>query len=394
MNYFLLLDIMKDFIDPLMPYWLELLILFGLLLFLMMLGICETFRKAGKPAWGAWIPIYNLYLLFDIIDKNGWKFLTLLIPGYNIFQLIILPFKLAKKFNHGFLFGFFLLIFPFGGYPVLGFDDSKYVDRKNKKKVVSKNPSKVVEEKIEKEEVIKEEIEKEEPIKENARSNSKNTEESISVATSSLAKRRELAAKKRAMAMEETKKSEEKLEIKKEKLDKEQKIDFVEQRKQIVSELEKFMEMMEESKKQREAKEKKNKKTPIINVEDPAFQALKESLNASIQKINQTEKKKKSLITEEDAKILKKSLESSLQAIKEHLVSEVKSTRKETRDSKADKNRLLLLDELDSIESILGNLSVTSVKKEIATKKEKRIKEDTSDPLSSELSFLDSILDK
>lgn len=139
MNQLFLLDIMKDFINPLRPYWLELSIMVGLLFFLMFLGICETIRKSGRPAWGGFVPFYNLYLLFDIAYRKGWKCLLLLVPIYNIYVFLALPFDLAKKFHHKNSFGFFLLLFPFGGYPVLGFDDKKCVDPiPRKKKVVKK----------------------------------------------------------------------------------------------------------------------------------------------------------------------------------------------------------------------------------------------------------------
>lgn len=145
MNQLFLLDIMKDFINPLRPYWLELSIMVGLLFFLMLLGICETIRKSGRPAWGGFIPFYNLYLLFDIAYRKGWKCLLLLVPIYNIYVFLVLPFDLAKKFHHKNSFGFFLLLFPFGGYPVLGFDDKKCVDPiPRKKKVKKKKPEKKI----------------------------------------------------------------------------------------------------------------------------------------------------------------------------------------------------------------------------------------------------------
>lgn len=373
MNYFLLLDIMRDFIDPLKPYWLELLILFGLLLFLMMLGVCETFRKAGKPSWGACIPFYNLYLLFDIVYKNGWRFLTLLIPVYNIFLLLILPFKLAKKFNHGPLFGFFLLIFPFGGYPVLGFDDSRYVDRVRRKNKVTKTSSKVVEEKIEKENSEKEEI---------ISNYKKQKEEEIS-ASLSLEKRRELAAKKRAMLAQEERKSLEIIKTDKNEFDHEKS-------KKIVAELEKVLEMMDESKGQAEAKNKiKNQEKPILNIEDPSFQLLKKNLENSIQSIR--EKGKEPLLNEEDTKILKESLGNSLPAMKDHLTSEIISKKKESEDTKNDKSRLLL-DELESIHSILGDSTLQSESKQSTKERRASLEVPSSDPLSNELSFLDSIL--
>jgi len=138
MNQLFLLDIMKDFINPLRPYWLELSIMVGLLFFLMLLGVCETIRKSGRPAWGGFVPFYNLYLLFDIAYRKGWRCLLLLVPGYNIYVLLALPFDLAKKFHHKNSFGFFLLFFPFGGYPVLGFDDKKCIDPIPRKKKVKK----------------------------------------------------------------------------------------------------------------------------------------------------------------------------------------------------------------------------------------------------------------
>ena len=140
-----LLDIMKDFINPLRPYWLELSMLVGLLIFLMLLGVCETIRKSGRAWWGGFIPFYNIYLLFDIAYRNGRKCLSLLIPIYNIYVLLVFPFDLAKKFHHKNSFGLFLLLFPFGGYPVLGFDDKQCVDpiprkEKSPKEILKSTP--------------------------------------------------------------------------------------------------------------------------------------------------------------------------------------------------------------------------------------------------------------
>jgi len=147
MNQLFMLNIMKDFINPLKPYWLELSVMVGLLFFLMLLGVCEVIRKSGRPGWGGFVPFYNIYLLFDIAYRKGWRCLLLLVPIYNIYVLLIFPFDLAKKFNHKKVFGLFLLLFPFGGYPVLGFDDKKCVDPlPRKKKVVREKPTQTVSE--------------------------------------------------------------------------------------------------------------------------------------------------------------------------------------------------------------------------------------------------------
>ena len=39
-----------------------------------LIGMWKIFTKAGKPGWGAIVPFYNLYCLFDIAFGNGWLF--------------------------------------------------------------------------------------------------------------------------------------------------------------------------------------------------------------------------------------------------------------------------------------------------------------------------------
>ncbi len=97
------------------------------LLVIYMMGLCKIYKKAGKPAWGVFIPFYNFYLLFDILYKKGWKFLLLFVPFYNVYLLIKLPFRLAGMFGRGVLFGFGLLFLPFLFYPILGFGKFEYI---------------------------------------------------------------------------------------------------------------------------------------------------------------------------------------------------------------------------------------------------------------------------
>lgn len=35
-------------------------------------GFWKTFQKAGKPGWGAVVPIYNVVLLLEIAGKPIW----------------------------------------------------------------------------------------------------------------------------------------------------------------------------------------------------------------------------------------------------------------------------------------------------------------------------------
>ena len=86
----------------------------------------KIFVKAGKPGWGAIIPFYNTYLLFDIAWGNGWLFLLCLVPIVNFVVMIILLVKLAQAFGKGigFAVGLFFLSIIF--LAILAFDSSTY----------------------------------------------------------------------------------------------------------------------------------------------------------------------------------------------------------------------------------------------------------------------------
>ena len=93
-----------------------------------------VYKKMGREGWEGIVPIYNTYVLCDVLYGNGWKFLLLLIPLYNIYLIIMLNIKLAKAFGQssGFGVGLALLFFIF--YPVLAFGDYTYLDGTKEKK--------------------------------------------------------------------------------------------------------------------------------------------------------------------------------------------------------------------------------------------------------------------
>ena len=90
-------------------------------------GWWKTFEKAGKPGWGAIIPIYNTYLLLKIAGKPGWWLLLFLIPIVNFIILIVVCIDAAKAFNKGTGFGLGLAFLGFIFFPILGFGDAEYV---------------------------------------------------------------------------------------------------------------------------------------------------------------------------------------------------------------------------------------------------------------------------
>ena len=70
-----------------------------LLIALMIVAMWILFKKAGKPGWAAVVPFYDQYTLYEITWGNGWRFLMLLIPIYNIVLAILTYIRLAKAFG-------------------------------------------------------------------------------------------------------------------------------------------------------------------------------------------------------------------------------------------------------------------------------------------------------
>lgn len=90
-------------------------------------GLWKVFEKAGKPGWGAIIPIYNMVLLLEIVGKPIWWLLLLFIPCVNIIVSLIIFMELAKCFGKGTGFGIGLWLLGFIFFPILGFGDAKYL---------------------------------------------------------------------------------------------------------------------------------------------------------------------------------------------------------------------------------------------------------------------------
>ena len=89
-------------------------------------GLWKMFEKAGKPGWGAIVPIYNIILLLEIAGRPLWWVVLCLIPLVNLVITFLVCADVARKFGKGtgFALGLFFLGFIF--FPVLGFGDAQY----------------------------------------------------------------------------------------------------------------------------------------------------------------------------------------------------------------------------------------------------------------------------
>jgi hypothetical protein len=84
------------------------------------------FTKAGQPGWACLVPIYNYYVLLQIVGRPWWWLLLALVPVVNIVIGIIVIVDLAKAFGKGVGFALGLLFLGFIFYPVLAFGSATY----------------------------------------------------------------------------------------------------------------------------------------------------------------------------------------------------------------------------------------------------------------------------
>jgi Family of unknown function (DUF5684) len=89
-------------------------------------GWWMIFSKAGRPGWGAIIPIYNVYLMCKVAGRPGWWLLLFLIPIVNIVIAIIVGIDIAKNFAKSAGYGVGLALLGFIFAPMLGFGDAAY----------------------------------------------------------------------------------------------------------------------------------------------------------------------------------------------------------------------------------------------------------------------------
>ena len=96
------------------------------LIVLMVVSMWKIFDKAGKPGWAALVPIYNLVVLLQIIDKPVWWIILFLIPLVNFIIMIICTIALAARFGKGGGYAAGLIFLPFIFYPMLAFGSDQY----------------------------------------------------------------------------------------------------------------------------------------------------------------------------------------------------------------------------------------------------------------------------
>ncbi|KKM47263.1 hypothetical protein VT73_00595 [Rathayibacter toxicus] len=92
------------------------------------IALWPVFTKAGRPGWGAIVPIYNTYLLTKIAGYHGATVLLFFIPFVNVIWGIFIAYGVGKAFGNSLLFSIVgLWLFALIGYLIVGYGASRYV---------------------------------------------------------------------------------------------------------------------------------------------------------------------------------------------------------------------------------------------------------------------------
>ena len=97
-----------------------------IILIVMIVSGWKIFTKAGKPGWAILIPIYNVIVLLEIVNKPLWWIILFLIPLVNVVVGIYVAYLLILHFGqpgwHVVLYILFSIIYM----PYLAFSSAEY----------------------------------------------------------------------------------------------------------------------------------------------------------------------------------------------------------------------------------------------------------------------------
>jgi len=69
--------------------------------FTYLFGWWRTLEKTGRWGGKCLIPVYNVQMILDIVNRPGWWILLLLLPPFNIFLAMVMWIDFAGLFGKG-----------------------------------------------------------------------------------------------------------------------------------------------------------------------------------------------------------------------------------------------------------------------------------------------------
>lgn len=121
-----------------MTFTTETLFIYLAFMILLIIGLMMVYKKCNKPAWAAIVPIYNIWVLFEIVGIKPW---LSLIPIVNIFMIIYATYKLGAIFNKSILFSLGLVFLSPIFLIILGFESKNKEEIKLKPDLMVKDPA-------------------------------------------------------------------------------------------------------------------------------------------------------------------------------------------------------------------------------------------------------------
>ncbi len=102
-------------------------IIYLFIVVLLLISMWKIYEKAGRQGWEGIIPIYNLYVMLQIINRPWWWLLIMIfIPIVNFIFSIIALYEFLGKFGKGIGFTIATIFFPFITLPMLAFGDDQF----------------------------------------------------------------------------------------------------------------------------------------------------------------------------------------------------------------------------------------------------------------------------
>jgi hypothetical protein len=92
----------------------------------MLAGMWKAFEKMGRKGWEGIVPIYNLYVLLQVLGRPVIWLVLCIIPLVNIAAFIVLCIDVAKGFGKTTGYGVLLALFGFVMWPILGFGKDQW----------------------------------------------------------------------------------------------------------------------------------------------------------------------------------------------------------------------------------------------------------------------------
>lgn len=103
------------------------IILILVILFIVFEAICMwiVYKKLGVSGWASIVPIYNIYVLFELANIPMWMFILLFIPLINFYPMYLVYTSLVDRLGKKRIYAILMLFIPFIIYPILAFSKAK-----------------------------------------------------------------------------------------------------------------------------------------------------------------------------------------------------------------------------------------------------------------------------